>query len=174
MDETPDGGWASSRETLRGFPCRPSKAYISAAFSTSGNKRMRKIKNNYLSFWFGPKRLSSIWFVKALLFHLCYSSRKKNKVFRASPGGLAVKFNALCFSGPGFGSWVQTYHGSVSSHAVLTAHILKKNRGRLARMLAQGESSSGKKERQNFQCVCSFILNYCLQSAFFPVHFLIQ
>lgn len=51
------GGRASSRETLRAFPCGLSKAHSSAAFGTSGiKKRMRKIKNNYLSFWFGRKR----------------------------------------------------------------------------------------------------------------------
>ena len=36
-------------------------------------------------------------------------------------------------------------HYSVSSHAVLAAHVLK-NRGRLAEMLAQGKSSSAKEE----------------------------
>ena len=41
-------------------------------------------------------------------------------------------------------------HHSVSAHAVLAAHVLK-NRGRLAWMLAQGESSSAKKKKgKNF------------------------
>lgn len=88
VDKTPGrgrdlagGGWASSRETLRGFPCGLSKAHSSAASGTSSTKkRMRKIKNNYPPSWFGPKRLSSIWFAKALLSHLCCSSREKDEV----------------------------------------------------------------------------------------------
>ena len=76
------GRQASSRETLRGFPWGLSKAHGSSAFSTYGNKkRMRKIKNNYPSTWFGPKRLSSAWFAKAPLSHLCCTSRRKDKGF---------------------------------------------------------------------------------------------
>ena len=52
---------------------------------------------------------------------------------RGQPCGIVVKFGALCFGSPG--SQVQflgtDLHHSVSSHAVLVAHILK-NRGRLA------------------------------------------
>ena len=38
-------------------------------------------------------------------------------------------------------------HRSVSSRAALAAHIVKRNRGRLAQMLAQGKSSSRKKSK---------------------------
>lgn len=50
-------------------------------WTSSNKKRMRKIKNNYPSSWFGPKRLSSTWFAKALLSRVERSSRKKDEVF---------------------------------------------------------------------------------------------
>ena len=54
-----------------------------------------------------------------------------------------VKFGELCFGGRGSAPG----HGptSVSSHAVAVTHI--KNRGRLAKMLVQGESSSQKEKK---------------------------
>ena len=54
-----------------------------------------------------------------------------------------VKFSALHFSGLGLVPGVDL-HSSVSSLAVLVAHILT-NRGKLAQMLAQGDTSSAKK-----------------------------
>ena len=59
------------------------------------------------------------------------------------PSGLVVKFGVLCFNSPGS----VPGHGPtplVGGHAVAVTHI--QNRGRLAQMLAQGESSSSKKE----------------------------
>lgn len=89
VDETPDRGTglAGGRPSLQqgdpeGLPSWTQQSLHSTVFSTSGNKKqMRKIKNNYLSSWFRPTRLSSTWFAKALLSHLCCSSRKKDKVF---------------------------------------------------------------------------------------------
>ena len=61
------------------------------------------------------------------------------------PHGLVVKFSVLHFSGPGS----DPGHGRtlfVGGHAVVVTHI--QNRGRLAQMLAQGESSSAKKKKK--------------------------
>ena len=64
----------------------------------------------------------------------------KNKQ-EGRPGGLVGKFSALCFSVlglvPGCGPTPL-----IGSHAVVATHI--QNRGRLATMLAQWESSSAK------------------------------
>ena len=61
------------------------------------------------------------------------------------PLGLVVKFSILYFSGlgsvPGRGPATL-----VGSHAEAAAHV--QNRGRLAQMLAQGESSLAKKTKQ--------------------------
>ena len=60
------------------------------------------------------------------------------------PHGLVVKFGMLCFGGLGS---VPRYGPTllIGSHAMATTHI--QNRGRLAQMLAQGKSSSGKKKK---------------------------
>ena len=68
---------------------------------------------------------------------------------------LVVKFGALHFRDPGS----VPRHGPrplVGGHAVAATHI--QNRGRLAQMLAQGESSSAhtQKERQKSQVKVSF------------------
>ena len=61
---------------------------------------------------------------------------------RGWPCGLVIKFDALCFcslgSVPGHGP-----RPLVSGHAVAVNHI--QNRGRLAQMLTQDESSSAKR-----------------------------
>ena len=49
----------------------------------------------------------------------------------------------------GFGSQAWTYTPLIS-HAVAVSHI--QNRGRLAQMLAQGQSSSSKKEEDRNRC----------------------
>ena len=63
---------------------------------------------------------------------------------RASSSGLVVKFSTLCFGSaglvPGRGSILLYKHPCCAG-----GHILK-HRGRLARMLAQGETSSGEKK----------------------------
>ena len=74
-------------------------------------------------FWMSLQRASS-------------GTHKRTKVRRAGLGSLVVKFSVLCFGGPGM-----DLHRSVSSHTVQAAYILE-NRERLARMLAQGKSSS--------------------------------
>ena len=59
--------------------------------------------------------------------------------------GLVVKFSTLHFSSPGS----VPRHGPrplISSHAVAVTHV--QNRGTLAQMLAQGESSSAKKRKK--------------------------
>ena len=53
------------------------------------------------------------------------------------------------FAGSGFGSWCRPAHWS-SSHAVAVSHI--KNRGRLAQILAQWQSSSSKKRQTGNRC----------------------
>ena len=55
-----------------------------------------------------------------------------------------VKFGTFHFSSLCSVLGVDLHH-SVGSHAVLVVHMLK-NRGRLAQMLAQGESSSAKEK----------------------------
>ena len=65
------------------------------------------------------------------------------------PQGLVVKFGALHFTSPGS----VPRRGPtplVSSHAVMASHI--QNRGRLAQMSAQGESSSSKKRKIGNRC----------------------
>ena len=59
------------------------------------------------------------------------------------PRGLVVKFSVLCFGGPGSVPG-HRYTPLIGGHAVAATHIQNKNRGRLAQMLAQGESSSAK------------------------------
>ena len=72
---------------------------------------------------------------------------KKSNISGDQPHGLVVKFGALSFGGPG--SVPQRRPTPlISSRAVALTHI--RNRGRLAQMLAQGESSSGKKKSQIF------------------------
>ena len=71
-------------------------------------------------------------------------------MFGANPSGLVVKLGALCF-----GSWIQfpgvdLHHLSVSSHAVVAAHIQKEEDWE--RMLAQSKSSSRKTRKK----VCLF------------------
>ena len=68
-----------------------------------------------------------------------YSALRANT--RGWPLGLVVKFGALHFSSPG---WVPgcRYILLVGGHAVAATHI--QNRGRLAQMLPQDQSSSGK------------------------------
>ena len=76
------------------------------------------------------------------------------------PHGLVVKFGMLCFSSPG----LVPRHGPTplsSGHAVVATHI--QNRGRLAQMLAQGESSSGKK-KENYSI--KFLFNTSVLSSF--------
>ena len=69
---------------------------------------------------------------------------------RRGAGYLAkwVKFCAVCFGSPGFtGSDPGCRSIPLISHAVEATHI--QNRGRLARMSAQGKSSSEKKHLNN-------------------------
>ena len=65
---------------------------------------------------------------------------------RGRPSGVVIKFDTLHFGS--LGLWVQMpgadLHHS-SSHALVVTHI--RNRGRLAQMLAQGQSSSSKKRK---------------------------
>ena len=65
------------------------------------------------------------------------------------PHGLVVKFAALCFGSTGL---VSGYGPTplVGSHAMAAAHI--QYRGRLAQMLAQGQSSSSKKKKIGNRC----------------------
>ena len=73
-----------------------------------------------------------------------YPNLKNQK--QGGPHCLVVKFSALCFGGLGS----VPGHGFIqlgSSHAVATTQT--QNRGRLAQMLAQGESSSGENPPQN-------------------------
>ena len=64
------------------------------------------------------------------------------------PHGLVVNFGMLCFSGlcsvPGHEPIL-----FMGGHAVVATHI--QIRGRLAQMLAQGKSSSAKKERKKIK-----------------------
>ena len=66
----------------------------------------------------------------------------KKYVNQGQPHGIVVQFSVLCFGGPGLvpGSRPTPLIGG---HAMVATHI--QNRGRLAQMLAQGESSSAKK-----------------------------
>ena len=76
---------------------------------------------------------------------------KSIKCLRGQPCGLVVKFGALGFgslgSVPGHGSTTL-----VGSHAVVVTHI--QNRGHLAHMLAQGDSSSAKQTNKNLNIKC--------------------
>ena len=56
-----------------------------------------------------------------------------------------VKFSALHFGGPGLVPGCGSIP-LICGHAVAATHI--RNRGRLAQILAQGESSSAKKKRK--------------------------
>ena len=77
------------------------------------------------------------------------SKHAKRAVFGGQPCGLLVKFGALCFGSPGLvlGCRPVPLGGS---HAVVVTHI--QNRGRLAQMLAPGESSSSKKREISNRC----------------------
>ena len=68
------------------------------------------------------------------------------KYIEASPGGLVVKFSTVCFGGLGSVPGHRPTQSSVSGHAVMVAHIQKEKDWQ--QMLAQGESSSAKKERK--------------------------
>ena len=70
-------------------------------------------------------------------------------------GGLVVKFSMLCFGGLGSFSPGADLDHSLVSHAVVVTHI--KNRGRLAQMLAQGKSSSGKQKIVTNSSFMSFL-----------------
>ena len=72
------------------------------------------------------------------------AQRLKEWKYRGCPADLAVKFSTLCFSSPGSVPRCGPIP-LVSSHAVVGTHI--QNRGRLAQMLAQGQSSSSKKRK---------------------------
>ena len=63
---------------------------------------------------------------------------------RAQPHDLEVRFSMLHFSSPGSLLGHKPI-SLVSSHAMTATHI--KNRGRLAQMLGEGESSSSKKRK---------------------------
>ena len=62
------------------------------------------------------------------------------------PRDIVVEFNALCFGSPG--SWVRILGVDLplTCHAEVATHI--QNKGRLAQMLAQGESSSTRKKKK--------------------------
>ena len=76
----------------------------------------------------------------------CHYSLKNN--FGGWPGGLVVNFTCSALVAQGSQVWISgtDLHHS-SSHAVAVSHI--RNRGILAQMLAQGQSSSPK-ENNNF------------------------
>ena len=66
------------------------------------------------------------------------------------PSLVAWKLSSVCSASAAHIQFLGVdLHHLVSCHVVLAVHILK-NRGRLARMLAQGESSSGKKNQEDF------------------------
>ena len=67
------------------------------------------------------------------------------KKMRSQPCGLVVKFNALYSSSPGSVPRSRPIP-LIGSHAVVATHV--QNRGRLEQMLAQGETSSAKKENE--------------------------
>ena len=76
---------------------------------------------------------------------MCFSPNQranKNNKRWGQPPGLVVKFGVLHFSGPDL---VPRHRPTplMGGHAVVVTH--KQNRGRLAQMLAQGQSSSAKK-----------------------------
>ena len=76
-----------------------------------------------------------------LRFHM---NEHSVRYMRAGPSNLVVKYSMLCFSS--LGSVLE--HGPtpfISGHVVAAAHI--QNRGRLAEMLAQGESFPAKKKK---------------------------
>ena len=62
----------------------------------------------------------------------------------ASPMTKELKFHELHFSSPGLCVWILDQDLFYSS-AMLWKHCIYKNRGTLAHMLAQGQSSSNKK-----------------------------
>ena len=79
---------------------------------------------------------------------LCCGVKKKRSylylkvIFRGQSLGLAVEFGVLRFGGLGSVPGCRPTP-LISGHAVVATHI--QNRGRLAQMLAQGESSAKKK-----------------------------
>ena len=79
--------------------------------------------------------------------------QNNRKKFRSWPHGLEVKFGALCFGGLGSVPACRLTP-LVGGHAVVATHI--RDRGRLAQMLAQGESSLVKKKeiqvKKNGEC----------------------
>ena len=78
------------------------------------------------------------------MFNLFFNYKVKNEtVFLGQPSGLVVKLGVLCFGGPGVVPGCRNIP-LVGGHAVVATH--KQNRGRVAQMLAQGKSSSGKKK----------------------------
>ena len=66
----------------------------------------------------------------------------KKHLIGGQPHSLIGKFGALCFGSPGSAPRSGPTP-LVSGHAVAATHI--QNRGRLAQMLAQGDSSSAQK-----------------------------
>ena len=67
------------------------------------------------------------------------------RYWQGLPHGLMIKFGMLCFVSPG----LVPGHGPttlISGHGVAATHV--QNRGRLAQILAQSESSSPKRNKR--------------------------
>ena len=69
---------------------------------------------------------------------------------RGRPGGVVVKVTHSASVAWGLGIPGRRPTHRSSSHAVVASHI--QNRGRLAQMLAQGQSSSSKKRKIGNRC----------------------
>ena len=94
---------------------------------------------------------ATVYYLKSIhpyyrsIYLLLQKQTLRKTIYRGQPHDLVVKFGALCFGGPGL---VPGHRPTplVSSHSVAVTHT--QNTGRLAQMLAQGESSSPKRKRQ--------------------------
>ena len=90
---------------------------------------------NYIAFLLSSEFKIAHFLFRHLHFKIVLGSR---------PSGLVIKFSTFHFGGLG----LVPGHGLtplISSHAVVATHV--QNRGRLAQMLAQGQSSSAKKKK---------------------------
>ena len=97
-----------------------------------------------VSFFLNDYKLTKLDFFlqgKHSTFHFSLERKTQNKHISGPPYGLVVKIGVFWLSGLG----LVPEHGPTpltSSHAVLVTHV--RNRGRPARMLGQGKSSSAK------------------------------
>ena len=81
---------------------------------------------------------------------------QKAKDLWGSPDGVVVKFTHSALAAQGSGVWILGTDLHTTHHAVVASDI--QNRGRLAQILAEGQSSSPKKKIKDLYCCIHLFL----------------